>query len=83
MKPIRAKHLTESLQGGPKEEYGTLNDVSDLPVRRVGNTVVSCWRPSLLERLSILFCGRVWLHILGTTHSPVSLTGCRTFLWEE
>jgi hypothetical protein len=33
---------------------------------------ISCWRPSLRERLSVLFFGRVWLSIFsGETQPPV------------
>ncbi len=52
-----------------------------LPVFRDGVNVVSCWRPSWRERLSILFFGRVWLALMsGTTQPPAYVAGQRTYL---
>jgi hypothetical protein len=40
---------------------------------------LSAWKPSLSERLSILFFGRVWVWVLsGHTQPPISLLGTRT-----
>lgn len=32
--------------------------------------IVTCWQPSILERLRILFSGRIWLNIL-TFNKPL------------
>lgn len=40
---------------------------------------VSCWKPGLRERLSVLFFGRVWLTVLsGETQPPVSVWAARS-----
>lgn len=40
---------------------------------------VSCWQPSLRERLSVLFFGRVWLSVFsGETQPPVSVWAARS-----
>lgn len=45
---------------------------------------VSLWRPSLLERLSILFYGNVWLAVLsGATQPPVAVAGQREYLKQD
>ena len=44
-----------------------------------GDEVVELWRPSLLERLSILVFGRVWVRILTTVSPPpIAVVGRRT-----
>lgn len=40
--------------------------------------VASLWKPTWLERLSILVYGRVWLRVYGVTHAPLSVVGART-----
>ena len=47
----------------------------DLPVFTDGNNVVSCWKPSLWERIRIVFGGKVFLGVLsGNTQPPVWMT---------
>lgn len=49
-----------------------------------GRRCISCWRPGLRERLSILVFGRVWVDVwFGTTQPPIALTGTRTYLREK
>ncbi len=49
-----------------------------LPVWSDGKVCISCWRPSLQEKLSILFFGRVWLSVVsGGTQPPVALAAMR------
>jgi len=39
---------------------------------------LSCWKPTLKERLSILLFGRIWLWVMsGETQPPVSLEAVR------
>ena len=45
----------------------------DLPVHRTDQALVTCWRLSLLERLQVLFGGRVFLWVRGDSHPPVML----------
>ena len=43
---------------------------------------ISCWRMSCLERLSILFTGRVWLGVTGM-QPPVWVEGHSPFLKKQ
>ncbi len=54
------------------------DECGPLPIFCDGEQCVSCWRPSLRERLSILFFGRVWLCVMsGRTQPPVWIAGRR------
>jgi len=76
MKYINFPEVNTQLTGGPVEVYGV--EVDNLPVFKNGTDIVSCWRPTLRERLSILLFGRVWLNIRGgQVHAPVSVWGAR------
>ncbi len=50
-------------------------DLPDFWVYKSGNVVVSCWEPSLRERFSMLFRGRVWLTFHGTQQPPCAIDG--------
>ena len=51
-----------------------------LPVFKHQTAYVSRWRPSWRERLSILFFGRVWLHVHAKkTHPACALTARRSY----
>jgi hypothetical protein len=80
MTPINFRRANGTLTGGPSQNFNTDEDVVDLPVYRNGKEVMSCWRPSLRERLSVLFQGRVWLRVsTSTAHPPVCLEGRSPF----
>ncbi len=52
-----------------------------LRIWRGQGQIISCWKTSWRERLSILIFGRVWFRILAEkTHPPISLHGIRD-LW--
>ncbi len=76
MKPIKFPEANKELvkpKGMTDEECGSL------PVWSDGQMCVSLWKPTLRERLSILFYGRVWLAVLsGNTQPPVALDGIKT-----
>ena len=77
MKPIDFKQSTKVLQ-----KPGTLSDAQcgALPVWCDGKQCVSCWKPSIKERINILFGGNVWLGVLsGKTQPPVFVAGERVF----
>ena len=40
---------------------------------------ISCWKPTFLEKICLLFGGRVWLHIVGKGHPPVALETTNPF----
>jgi hypothetical protein len=74
MKPTNFPESNGTLSGGPAADYGTEDDVVDLPVHRDGQQIISCWRLSWRERFRLLVTGRVWLLVLtGRTHAPVCL----------
>lgn len=45
-------------------------EVGDLPVCRVDEMIISRWRPTWRERLSMLVYGRVWLYVLHPRTQP-------------
>lgn len=58
--------------------------VSDLPVFRTDDQIVSCWKMTWGERLSALFHGRVWLQVMSeTSQPPVALTVAKTILYRD
>jgi hypothetical protein len=76
VKPSEFPEQTKVLRKPPSmtdEECGSLGVYSD------GHVCISLWRPTWRERLSILFLGRVWLHVLsGQTQPPVMVEAKRT-----
>ena len=81
MKPIDFEQSTKVLQ-----KPGTLSDAQcgALPVWCDGKQCVSCWKPSIKERIKILFGGNVWLGVLsGKTQPPVFVTGERVWSKKE
>lgn len=73
MKPIRFKEYTRYLyapEGMP--------EVKPLPIHDDGEYLLSCWRPTLRERLSVLLFGRVWLWLHTRSHPPVTIKGWRS-----
>jgi len=78
MMPIEFKEANGTLLGGPAEKYGTARSVLNLLVWKDGLEIISLWRASWRERLSVLFFGKVWLRVVAPkTHPPVSLQGKR------
>lgn len=60
------------------EECGSLSVFSD------GKQLISCWKASWRERLSILFHGKVWLYVIAAkTQPPVALTGAKNVFNSE
>jgi hypothetical protein len=54
-------------------------DVSNLPVYRGQGRVISCWRPTLRETISLLFHRRVWFMIWAErTSPPITLMAKKT-----
>lgn len=78
MKPIDFPQSTMVLQ-----KPGTMLDseCKPLPVWSDGKECVSCWRPTLKERVRILITGKVWLSVFsGRTQPPVYVTGDQFFV---
>lgn len=81
MEPITFPESNGTLTGGPAARFGTAKPVGDLPVHRGSGALISCWRPSLGERVWLLFGGRVWLRIRGeVTHPPISVEAQSPFI---
>nr|DAK21575.1 MAG TPA: hypothetical protein [Caudoviricetes sp.] len=77
MKPIDFKQSTKVLQ---RSADMTDDECSSLPVWSDGTQCVSCWKPSLSERISLVFGGRLWLGVAsGSTQPPVFLSGRNVF----
>jgi hypothetical protein len=74
--PVDFPEKTVDLQKPPSM---TGEECQPLPVFRDGERCISAWRPTWRERFSILFFGRVWLHVwFGNTQPPVLLEGKRS-----
>lgn len=71
MKPINFDESNRTLQ---KPAGMTDDECGPLPIFTNGEQCISCWRPSLRERLSILIFGKVWVWVwFGKTQPPVAL----------
>ena len=76
MEPIEFKEQTKVLS---KPENMTDDECSSLAIWNDGQACISCWKPSIRERLSILFFGKVWLWVYsGATQPPVAIDGAKT-----
>mgnify|MGYP000692882618 FL=1 len=60
MKPINFKHANIDFAKN-QDEYQTL---PGLKIKGPEGHVISCWKPSFLERLKILFIGKIWLDLM-------------------
>lgn len=77
MKPIDFKQSTKVLQ---RSSDITDDECASLPVWSDGMQCVSCWKPSLSERILVAFGGKVWLGVAsGSTQPPVFLSGKNVF----
>ena len=73
MKPINFPESNKTLS---KPESMTDEECLSLDVYSDGEYCISCWKPTLRERLSILLFGRVWVWVLsGKTQPPITLEG--------
>ena len=83
MEPIDFAERTVMLQrpaGMTEEECGTLPIYRDLKA----GCCISCWRPSIRERLSFLFFGRLWIRVYsGVTQPPIAMSAERSIFVRE
>lgn len=78
MKPIDFPQSTKVLQ---RPENMLDEECKPLPIWSDGKQCVSCWRPTLKERVRILMSGKVWLGVAaGNTQPPVYITGETPFV---
>lgn len=82
MKPIVFKEHTRVLS---KPQAMTDEQCASLAVFDAGDgQLLSCWRASWRERVSVLLFGKVWLWVWsGKTQPPVSLEARRTVFEER
>lgn len=67
-----------------KPESMTDKECSSLRVYTDGKQCVSCWGLSLIERLKVLFYGKIWLGVLsGHTQPPVWMDCGKTVFIKE
>lgn len=77
MKPIDFRQSTKVLQ---KPATMTDKECASLHVWSDGRQCVSCWKPTLGERLRVAFGGKVWLGVAsGGTQPPVFVSGKNVF----
>jgi hypothetical protein len=80
MKPIPFAQSNKTL--GPPPGM-TNEECGSLPIYNDGVYCVSCWQMSWRERLSALFFGKVWLHVMGGhTQPPVAIDVTKTIFKE-
>ncbi|TFZ81637.1 hypothetical protein [Candidatus Macondimonas diazotrophica] len=77
MKPTEFEEQNCVLRG-PEGE-----DVGDLPCHVGADCVVSVWTPTREELAEINATGRVYLMIMGQTHAPVFVAGCKDDVFFE
>ena len=75
MKPVsfREQNIVYCSQPGEEDEVG------DLPAYLGDDQVISCWSVGPLERLLLLFTGRLWFGVKGNAQPPVWLCVKRPF----
>ena len=78
MNPIEFEERNRLLlrpNGMSEEECG------GLPIYTNNEFCVSCWKPTIRERLSVLLFGKVWLWVYsGARQPPVSIEDRRTIV---
>lgn len=62
-------------------KFEAANDIiaSEIPVNRSAGLMLSRWKVSWTERLSILLYGKVWLAVRGDHMFPTLLSGNQDF----
>lgn len=72
MKPIEFPEQTTVLAGR--------HDIAGLPIWGNGSICVSCWKPTLRDRLAILLGAKIWVSVLsGKTQPPIGLQAVKSF----
>jgi hypothetical protein len=81
MQPIPFPQANRNLGRPPNM---TEEECESLPVLTDGKVCVSLWKPTLKERLSILFFGRIWLFVFsGGSQPPVAIEAQRNIFGRE
>jgi hypothetical protein len=69
-------------EGANKTLTSKNQDIADLAACVGDGYIVSQWKATFLERLSILIFGKVWVCLLTDRQPPISLIGGRSAYWE-
>ena len=78
MNPIEFEGRTNLLL---RPDNMTEDECGNLPIFTDNKFCVSCWKPTIRERLSILLFGKVWLWVYsGSTQPPVAIEARKTIL---
>ena len=83
MKPIKFRGFS-GVYAENQPEYGNLPFLT-LYGDGDSREVVTCWRPTLCERIKVLFTGRVWVDVMtfGGPLQPLIVSGHKTFKIEK
>lgn len=84
--PVDFAESNITMKGWPASEDE--EEVLDLPAHRTGidthrgatAQTVSCWKLSFVERLKVLFFGKVWLYVIGNAHPPICVDAKHPFI---
>jgi len=74
MEPINFKEANKNFI---KPDSMTDEECGSLPAYQDEKYLISCWRPSIKERIKLLFAGKIWAWIYGQNQPPISL-GCKS-----
>ena len=68
MKPIKFKHQN-TIYAEKQSEYQSL---PSLKIEGPEGYVVSCWKMSFIERIKVLFTGKIWMSLMSFNKPPNS-----------
>jgi hypothetical protein len=78
MRPIKFKECTGIMRGDHLTLHG--KQVGNLYVYSGNGEMISCWRASFVERLRILFGGKVWLRFHSQSFPPTVIETTAPFV---
>jgi len=83
MKPRWFKWANRRLMPSGSEYSENVTGVDPLWIWTDGEQCLSCWQPTLWERIQLLFHGRIWVSVLsGQTQPPICVTTEKEYLKE-
>ena len=75
---MRAVKFKEANKVLTKPEGWTDDECFSLHVWNDGQKSISCWKPSIRERIKLLFTGKIWLWVYSGYTAPPVLVDVRT-----
>ncbi len=73
MLPIKFKGFTTILNAPKNWDAEKNGECLGLPIARAHGFVVSCWKPTLIERIKLIFGKPITLYVAGDNQQPVCL----------